>query len=151
MTINCEQEVFEGEYLTLYSYGNFRTYYDSFEELKEARYGEEFDIQKVSTLEFVGRFAGHNDVIKITSFDSSTRYLTAIRYEGYLVYNESAGLWEGAYGNLRREYEALRRRGIEFMRDPYKEISDLFDQLAQVAEAIKKEKRHVMRPKEKND
>lgn len=150
MTIDCEQEVFEGVFLTLYSYGNFRTYYDSLEELKEARQGEEFDSQKVSTLEFVGRFARHDDVLKITYGDGSFKYLTAVRYEGYLVYNESVGLWEGVYGDLRHEYEALRRRGIEFMRDPYKEISDLFDKLAQVAEAIKKEKRHVIRPKDKN-
>ncbi len=140
--------VYEGETLSLYSYEDYGDYYKSIEELASSREGKEFDRSKIVTLEFVGRFAGHDDVIKKTYQGGRCKYLTAVRRECSLIYDEEDGLWGGSYGNLRREYKALSDIGIVFMNDPYKKMDELLAYLKKVAEE-ENNKHHVMRPKDK--
>lgn len=105
------------------------TYFDTPEDIKSYILRNKISKRNVYIMEFLGNFAGRCDVIRKVYADHST-ILAVCDELGYVECNierssrESNCVWEYYEGDLRQEYDAFRKKGIQFENDIYKKMDE---------------------------
>lgn len=131
--------------ITLYGIDNLfiGKYFDTQEELEQYLLTEDAIKGRICTLEYLGSVAGKEDVIKKIYENESLLYV-AVDEDGYGIYNEDRStytgkyIWEYNYGNLRNEYEALKKRGFLLKNDVYGRFDSFYEKVKKISEIHKK-------------
>jgi len=131
--------------MRLYAFLGFtRTFFDTEEELIEFIKTNNSHFGNVCVMDFLGKVADCDDVIRLTYQSGKEVLYTAVNEDGYVKYNPERSfykgefVWEYNYGQIRDMYSAFRDRGIVFENDIYAKIDEGYKQFLKMCEESKK-------------
>lgn len=118
--------------MRLYGIFNFSTtiYFDNLDDIKEYILTNNISKENVFVIEYIENFAGRCDVIRKSYANKKIILLTVIDELGYAEcniersYREGEFCWEYYEGDLRKEYDIFRKKGIHFKNDIYQKFDD---------------------------
>ena len=122
------------------------SYFDTEEELIEYVKNHNIGFGSICVMDYLGKVAGRNDVIRLTYKSGKQVLYTAVDEDGYGIYNHERSyykgefVWEYNYGSISEMYSAFRNRGIVFEDDKYAKIAEsnkrLFEMLDEAINEI---------------
>ncbi|MEE3342599.1 MAG: hypothetical protein VZS44_00730 [Bacilli bacterium] len=113
-------------------------YFDTKEELNEWVKNHNTDFGDICVIDYLGKVAGRNDVIRKTYRDGKSKLYAVCDNYGYGIYNFKRSIyrgefvWEYNYGSLREMYSAFRDRGISFDNDIYDKIDKKYQKILEL-------------------
>ena len=136
-------------------------YFDSEKELKEYVKSNNIAKPNIHVIEFLGKFSGCSDVIRVIYGNGKSYLCKAVDSYGYGVYNhkrsieENDFVWEYVYGRINHMYRAFRERGIIFNNDIYEKEARLMEIFKRKSESSENnnelDENHVLQKIRKQD